>query len=205
MATLQKIAAVLHGYPYTLRWSDFTEVKTSRIPPRQASTVASFNMTGWHVGTDGGSFKVQGLSVRVSPNKHSSWAVKSGKTATLLDHEQGHFDITGLIARDLARKVLDLSLPVSEVAALKEAGTTADQHKRYALKQFQKLISGFGKEAVALMNRLQSNTPGKNGLYDANTNHGNDPAAQARWDAFFKRMQTSTEDFGRALAASGLR
>jgi hypothetical protein len=202
MATLQRIAAVLHGFPYSLRWSDFTEVRTSRKPPRQAFTVASFNMTGWHVGTDDRGFKVQGLSVRVSLNKHSSWAVKSGETATLLDHEQGHFDIAGLIGRDLARKVLDLSLPVSELAALKEAGTTADQHKRYALKQFQKSINGFGKEAAALMSRLQSQ--GKDGLYDASTKHGLDQRAQARWNAFFKRMKTSTEDFGHALATSGL-
>ncbi len=202
MATLQSIGAVLHGFPYTLRWRDFTEVETSRTPPRKAFTVASLHMTGWHVGTDDRGFKVQGLSIRVSRIKRSSWAVKSRETGALLDHEQGHFDITGLIARDLARKVLDLSLSASEVAASKEAGTTADQHKRYAFKQFQKRINGFGKEAAALMNRLQSNK--KDGLYDTDTKHGENQAAQAKWNAFFKRMKTSTEDFDRSLAKSGL-
>jgi hypothetical protein len=204
MATLQQVGAAVHGFPYALRWLDFAKVKSSKRPPMQAFTRSQLSFNGGHVALVAGAYVLRGVSVRVSINKKLSWAVGSAETKSLLNHEQGHFDITGLVARDLIRKVLDLSVSVSELATLPEAGKTAAEQKQYAFKKFKNAIKTINQEAAALMDRLQSSRTGVDGAYDAQTKHSQNQAGQERWDKFFKQMKTSTDDLPKALARAGL-
>src|SRR5260370_24057984 len=96
-----------------LTWNDFHPVANSLSPPAQAQTGARWSTTGWSVRVANGEYRVHGARVNVSLNPHNTWAVPGARTsAALLRHEQGHYDIAGLIARDLIRKILDLSLDV---------------------------------------------------------------------------------------------
>jgi hypothetical protein len=122
-----------------------------------------------------------------------------------LRHEQGHFDITGLVARDLARRVLALSLDADVVAALRDSGNSSIQRLRYVQGVFRRSVAGFGRDASQLLAQLQTDpATGRDGLYDRQTRHGQDRAAQATWNNRLARLQAGNEDFALFLAMSGV-
>jgi len=206
MATLHEINAVVSGFPRNLTWSQFRPVTTSPSPPMQAQTSSSYRMNPWRAVLKAGTYRVQGLRITVSLSASGCWAVNSARSsATLLRHEQGHYDITGLIARDLASSILDLSLDASVVAALKDAGKTANDHLRYVQGQFQKSIVEYGRQAADLLGKLQTNpATHSDGRYDVQTQHGVNAAAQARWDSLFSQVKSSGASFRLTLDMAGL-
>src|SRR5215470_868208 len=173
MATLQEIQAAMSGFPRNLSWNDFPRVQNSPAPPHQARTAARWATTGWTVRVVNGEYRVHGARVNVSLDGSNMWAVPGARTsAALLRHEQGHYDITGLIARDLIRKILDLSLDAVVIGAMQGAGNTPQQHQNFALARFQSYINTFMQEANDLSAKLQTNPVTRaDGIYDVQTNH----------------------------------
>lgn len=206
MATVQEIHRVLSGFPHNLTWGNFKAVATSPSPPHQAQTASSFSMGSWRAALEHGAYRVRGFHINVFFNPGTSWVTAAGRANQgLLRHEQGHLDITGLVASDLAGKLLDLSLDASVVAAQKGAGNTSVQHLRFAQQQLQRSVDQFGAEARALLAKLQTNpTTGADGIYDKQTQHGQNANAQATWDARFAHAKRGTENFGLSLAMAGL-
>jgi hypothetical protein len=124
----------------------------------------------------------------------------------LLRHEQGHYDITGLVARDLASNLLDLSLDADVVASMLDAGKTAAEHKRYVQRRFQQSFDDYSGEAKALLARLQTNPmTHADGIYDTQTQHGLNQVAQAAWDDRFAQMKRSNASFALCLTLAGVR
>jgi hypothetical protein len=206
MATLQQVNAVVSGFPRALAWTQFRAVDKSPSPPMQALTSSSYQMGPWRVAVTAGEYRVQGIRIAVSLNTNACWAVGAARTnAALLRHEQGHYDITGLVARDLASNVLDLSLEASVVAAMKDAGRNEAERLRYVQRQFQTSVNDYGRQAADLLNRLQTNpTTHRDGIYDVQTQHGVNAAAQSRWESLFARVKTSGTSFRLALALMGI-
>jgi len=206
MSTLQEIQAVMSGFPRILAWNNFRPVQTSPSPPHLAQTSSSYSMGAWSVALVNGEYRVRGLGITVTLNPNPTWAVSSARTdAALLLHEQGHYDITGLIARDLARKILDLSLDATVVESLRGAGNSPIQHLRYVQQQYQTSINEFGRQATALMNRLQTDpVTGSDGIYDVQTNHGINKTAQMTWNNRFQRIKGADENFELCLALEGI-
>jgi hypothetical protein len=206
MATPQEIQAALSGFPRALAWTNFRNVQTSPSPPHEAHTSVSWSMGSWSVHIVNGEYRVRNPRVTVTLNGHDSWAMPSAKSSTaLLQHEQGHFDITGLIARDLISSVLGLSFDVAVVAALRDSGTTPRDHQRYVTQQFQADINRFAQAATALGARLQTNpVTHADGLYDVQTNHSLNTAVQQAWDARLQRIKNHNENFELALRLEGL-
>jgi hypothetical protein len=48
------------------------------------------------------------LNVHASSDDTGSWVVRGSETAALLAHEQGHYDLAGLAAREYSRELLEL-------------------------------------------------------------------------------------------------
>ena len=87
----------------------------------------------------------------------ASWVVTDDESNDLLEHEQGHYGITALGARDLYNRLS--SLTAANVAALRTAANAAKA-------------------------TIQSSINAMNIRYDGTTdgtNHGVDRAAQQRW------------------------
>jgi hypothetical protein len=207
MATRQEVQAVMSGFPRALMWSSFRQVTSSPSPPHQAQSSSSYTMAGgWRVSTVEGAFRVTGLRITVSTNTAASWAVAAARSnADLLRHEQGHYDITGLVARDLAIGILDLSLDTDAVAAMAGAGNSTADHQRYAQREFQRAIDDLGRQATLLLNRLQTDPITRaDGVYDRQTQHGRDRAAQLRWDSLFSQAKLSTQPFRLMLSMAGV-
>ncbi len=206
MATLQEIQAAMTGFPRNLSWNNFRPVPNSPSPPMQAQTGARWATTGWTVKVVNGDYRVHGARVTVSLDNGNTWAVPGARTSTaLLQHEQGHYDITGLIARDLIRKILDLSLDTVVMGAMQAAGNTPQQHQNFAVQRFQSYINTYVQEASDLGAKLQTNpTTGADGIYDVQTNHSQNTTGQAAWNARLQRMKAGNENFELDLAMAGI-
>jgi hypothetical protein len=205
-ATPDEIKAALSGFPRVLNWGDFRQVKTAPDPSAAALTASGYQLAaGWKARLKDGEYRVHNLRVSVSLS-HTSWAIPSARSnSTLLLHEQGHYDITGLIARDLVRGVLNLSFQEEVVAVLKDSGDSPAQHLNYVQKLFNDSVKDLDSRATTLMDKLQTDpATGMDGIYDTDTAHSANTANQAKWNSWFSRLKGNDDDFGLWLAIQGV-
>jgi hypothetical protein len=85
-----------------LTWNDYPKFPTSPDPPYAAHTATRckpkpYGHRKWTV------------SIEFSTDPDLSWVVTKDESATLLAHEQGHFDITALAGRDLLNELQGMS------------------------------------------------------------------------------------------------
>src|ERR1700752_3661640 len=98
MATAKDIQAALIGYPRQLRWEDFKTVGElpEDQPEHEAGLSMDFKVTHYGILWQGGKalYKPQ-----VTVYLKDAWCLARVRgDKQLLKHEQGHFDITGLVA-----------------------------------------------------------------------------------------------------------
>jgi hypothetical protein len=205
VAKSHEVLSVLSGFPRKLTWANFRVVARSPSPPLQALTSSSYHMGSWRVALEGAAYHVRDFHITVSLAA-VSWATQAAKTnASLLIHEQGHYDITGLIARDLARNLLDLELDAAVVAASKDAGVNQAQHLHFAQKELQKSVDEYGRQAAGLLAKLQSNPATRtDGIYDQQTNHGLNQTSQNSWNNRLAHVKQANESFRLSLAMAGV-
>jgi hypothetical protein len=205
MATLQQISAAMQGFPRTLSWRDFRSVATSLKPPMDAQTGAGFQLQPWSVEKTNGEYRVLNPKMVVTLNSSNTWVVQGKTSSALLVHEQGHFDIAGLIARDMISRILDLSLDEAVIDAVQGSGKTAQSHMEFATQRLQAYIQDYNKDAANMMNTLGSTpaSPG-DGLYDRQTNHSQNAVAQAAWNSRLARIQASPNSFEFSLIMEGV-
>lgn len=148
----------LEGWPANVNWNMF-EPRSARPPgvTYNAQISPKFDVQDVHVDEVDGTFKVSGMKILVRVEKSESWVVTSQKSAELLNHEQGHFDILGLMARELKH-------------AAAEASASTKTELIRALRN--------------LMAEKQGRADEVDGDYDseAETNHGKNKTKQDQWD-----------------------
>jgi hypothetical protein len=155
----------LVGWPRAIRWSEFTEVDERPAGEKEAAKIHSevIQPDRVDVTRENGQFRVSGYTAKLEIFKDDSWVVKDQKSETLRVHEQGHYDITGLIGRDM----------VNDIGAIRASSTDDLQ------SQVQAII----KNANELGDRLTK-------LYDGDqkggTSGGSRPTEQAAWNAHLK-------------------
>jgi len=120
MATQKEIQTVLVGFPRRLTWDDFE--KRDDAPGEEERAQVSSEVTirkGWVAFGGKHGVYLYGPKVTLTLKKTETWARDDvrGK-AVVLDHEQGHFDIQGLLARDLAIALIDFRFDPQQVKSL---------------------------------------------------------------------------------------
>jgi hypothetical protein len=96
------------------------------------------------------------LVLQIVVNRTNSWVVTSRKSAALRAHEQGHFDIHGIIVgRDLVAE-----LRAIRARSNRALGVAIRRKMRQAMRRGQRMTN----------------------TYDEDTNHGLDTARQAAWE-----------------------
>lgn len=154
MATVAEAMQHITGWPRSIAWSEFrgtvpgTRDEEARIVADPALQIRPGR-------AEDRSIKVADLRVRVVVNESASWASPDHRTARLLRHEQGHYDIAGMGARDLTRAILDARAPTA--------------------RALWTMLRQLEREAQAQVNRV-------NRLYDDETDHFRDAGEQARWE-----------------------
>jgi hypothetical protein len=184
----------LEGHDLTLAWGDFqAAVPSSRPPGEAAATEARFDLSydydydSEHA-TQG--YRINHVLVRVTLEREKMWVVASAKTADLLRHEQGHYDIVALLARDLFQELTGWNTMKPPKRFRREADLkgTADGLSR----ETRRLVAHLGGVGQSV------------GVYDQQTNHGQDAKAQGRWNTSLEGARTNATRLLAAMSGQGV-
>ncbi len=135
-----------------LTWADFAGPRPAE-PQHDAETTTAITAATWTC--PAGSIELVGA--RAVFDRSTSFVTPSRADPALLRHEQGHFDLTELAARNLRTRLRAIR------CADQDAATTQEQVDAI----FQEITQGF----VATSER-----------YDRQTSHGRDPVRQGEWN-----------------------
>jgi hypothetical protein len=158
----------LTGWPREIAWGEFREIQRRPTGENEDAQISSSleQPEQVHVTRSGGRFRLDAYEAVLSVVEDESWVVTSAKSDTLLAHEQGHYDITGLVARDMIR----------DLRGLRAASTAA-----------------LGREVQAIIRRADALADRLTILYDEQTNHGRNRAKQEKWEQLLRTsIQNST-------------
>ena len=177
MPTMQQVMSHITGWPRPLQWQEFPHVAVSRDPPNLAECSASFRLATMQMvgrpdaATINPNFRIEVfLNRNPTPGDSGSWVVNGSETVELLRHEQGHYDLAGLAAREYSRELLELLAegPMDSAAIPGRVNAMNDQIVR---------------ELATINERYDHRTLG--------TNHGLNTRIQDRWNTFIPRHITT--------------
>ena len=145
----------LNNFYNSISWSDFTpQSSRSHGTNEDAFTKARYHHS-YNYERNGNAVAVTDAIVDISMVTEQSWVVSGATTNELLQHEQGHYDITALGAREFYNTLINLT--ARSVRELQTKVATA--HTRY-----------------------QGKINSTNIRYDNQTNHGSNTQVQWQWD-----------------------
>ncbi len=150
------------GFNHNVRWSEFREVNQRPANETEDAYIAVTFSYNYRTQTSRQNCRVTSVTTRISVNRNAAWVLRSQKSAQLLRHEQGHYDITALGAREVHRRISALS---------------AAQ------------CSSIGTDAQNIRNEVQQTINQKNLRYDNQTSHGTNATAQQRWETSIRRAR----------------
>lgn len=147
--------------PATLTWSNFREVDS--IPDADAdgeqaeiNPEMSFPQS-LQPQKQNGVFRLPDFTVTVAPNALNTMVLKTAdKTAALLQHEQGHYNLLILVARAMSRELQTAT------------GTSAQD---------------LGNQLQQVRNTHKTRAETIDSAYDTKTDHGRNVDEQQRWNA----------------------
>ena len=144
----------LSGLNHTVRWSEFTQKRSRPAGEEEDAYIEVRYGYSYSSQRNGNAIRISGAVVTIAMRTRNSWSVTSQQTTDLLAHEQGHYDITAIGAREFYNELLTLS-----------AASDTD------LKQ----------AASDLNNRYQQQINTANSNYDTQTNHSQNTQQQQQW------------------------
>jgi hypothetical protein len=109
------------GWPRELTWGDFATVTKPKPMPAGAGslletttlltalTAVRVTPSRDQIRTSLGACELKDLKVTVDLDQNNTWVIQGKATSDLLNHEQGHYNIAGLIARELHYRLKMLS------------------------------------------------------------------------------------------------
>ena len=184
----------LEGHEETLGWRDFQGTPPGKHSGGDdAQTEARFDVHydyEWDDTHGRQGYYVNHVQVEVTLDRTTMWVVPASKSAELLKHEQGHYDIVALIARDL----------FEELTGWESGRSPKRFRKETDLKSAADRLS---RQAKNLAARL-SGTASSVGVYDTQTKHGQDKKAQEQWDKALEAARSKGTRLMAGLSALGV-
>ena len=145
----------LSNFNYSLSWSDFNYISSRAQGQNEDAFIkAEFPYT-YELARDKGAIIVPSAGMNIRTIPESCWVVSSEATNELLIHEQGHYDITALGARELYNKMLTI---------------------------FAKSEHEVNQEITKENIKIQKKIDDANKRYDAQTDHNKKKQQQLQWD-----------------------
>jgi hypothetical protein len=152
------------GWPRSISWDEFTPRTSRPAGVQEDAEIKCASNPRWDWSCDGGNCRITALTVEARVNRDASWVVEGRQSAELLHHEQGHYDIFGVLTRELNQALV--ALRARSGAAL------------------QRQIASTRASFQARIDQLMVD-------YDNQTQHGADRTAQRRWD---ERLRSSIDN-----------
>jgi hypothetical protein len=159
----------LTGLDTRISWRDFTE-RTSPPPEFEdhdaytsAASLANLQPVRDHAS---GVFSFRNVVVTVAMSRRESWVIRGKQTDDLLRHEQNHYTITALGARDLHRRLLKMTA--------------------LSLRDLEKAASDAQAE-------VQSLTDQANEDYDVASDHSKNATGQQLWNGAIRCVRADPD------------
>lgn len=134
-----------------------------------AETVTVYHAKDILFARKGNGIIVKSADVTISMDSKSSWVITGKEDAWLLKHEQGHYDISALAARDFYNQVMQLN-----------TATEGDMND----------------EIAKINEALQQKIDDTNARYDQQTDHSRNKSEQAKWN---KAIETEKQKAGGSI------
>jgi predicted secreted Zn-dependent protease len=155
----------LNGFDTRISWRQFRDVSVRPAGMNEDAEIEVEPYLGFRTRTHNGNVEIVDVNTTISVSRQRSWVLNDRKTDWLLNHEQGHFDITALGMRDLYNQLISLSAPS---------------------------VAELNSQASQMQSAIQSRIDDTNRTYDSQTNHGSNTAEQARWTSRIQAAKTSS-------------
>jgi hypothetical protein len=154
--SLSIISMPVTGFDTILTWANYRQLKTRPAGETlDAKTTTDYRTKNPVVQKAGNAVSIKSIDVEIQINSQDSWVLIEQMDDELLRHEQGHYDIAALAARDLHSKLLKLQL--------KDVHTLDTERKKT------------GDEIQHKLNVVD-------GRYDTATDHGDVKTEQDKWN-----------------------
>jgi hypothetical protein len=150
-------AGAITGWPRSIAWSEFNERNSRPEGVDEDAQIHSEVQLSPEVTveSDNGKLKLGSFTVQVVVISEDTWVVKGHTSTALLAHEQGHYDITGLVGRDT----------MNDLKALRARSS----------RDLQRDVDRILRNARQLAKTLTDK-------YDSETNHSQNTRAQQEWE-----------------------
>jgi hypothetical protein len=110
----------VNGFDATIQWSKFKQLSAKPVDKDgDAETVSAYASSQISLARRGKGIVASSANVTIAINSHESWVVTGKTDPYLLKHEQGHYDITALAARQFYSQIMKLE--VADVQAFNTA------------------------------------------------------------------------------------
>jgi hypothetical protein len=146
----------LQNFNHLISWSDFISRQSRPTGVNEDAEIhPEMSYSNVKVGRKGKSVIITDLDVNIDLVKSDCWVVENQKSDYLLKHEQGHYDILAISAREFYNSMKNLSAPSTH--------------------ELQKLVT-------KLQEDTQRNVARVDARYDTQTKHSLDKTTQESWD-----------------------
>ena len=147
----------LNGFTYNVTWSDFSILQSRPANVKEDAQIhPEIRPSNFKLGKRGREVIIKDVQIDIALVSSDCWVLASqSSNVALLKHEQGHYDIVALSARELFNSFLNLS--------------AVSTHK-------------LQEKASALQNSMQTKIELVNKRYEEKTKNSRDKAEQAKWD-----------------------
>ncbi len=152
----------LSGFNHSVQWSEFRTVNQRPTGVEEDAHIkARWTYTFSTQQPGGANCRVTTATVSITVDRNHTWVLRGQESVNLLQHEQGHYDITAIGARDLYNQILNLTAA---------------------------LCSNINTQVRRLQQQIQTQVDQINRRYDTRTNHGI-TAAQRTWDTNIRAVK----------------
>ena len=156
-----------------LRWSDFRgSVPRNTDEANVAATAASLGWTyAYEFERSGGGciYRITNVQAAATFHSENSWVKPGFETAEVLEHEQGHFDITEIYRRTFETRTREL------------VGTTGACQGRTSKRASTRIAREISARIEPIYDALWAEHNQRQADYDLATGHGMFAAAQQDW------------------------
>ncbi len=145
----------LNNFSYSVSWSDFTSKPSRPHGEDEDARIKISYPYSYDLGRNKNAIIVSAAEMNIGTVSVACWAVSSQMSNDLLAHEQGHYDITALGAREFYNTLLTLS-------------AKSEKDIKAAIKKEN--------------GKIQKKIDEVNKLYDDKTDHSQNKSVQQQWN-----------------------
>ncbi len=146
----------LNNFTYSVSWSDFTQRTSSPAGVAEDAQIhPQRSFSNFKLAKKGNAVIITDVDIDIALVSTDGWVVSTQMSNDLLKHEQGHYDILALSARELFNDLLTL--------------TAASSHK------LQQKVDALKTKAGQLVKKVDAR-------YDTQTIHSRNTQVQQTWD-----------------------